>query len=116
MFIDTQEQKYFVVNAPDGCTDYGDYSVCTGEVSRVYNYATVNKYEGTERATQGRLALDYAHPCWSNACSACSGSNRSHDTAKHDPHGTHRTIKPGGNEGDRPLHVVRGNKGTDPYR
>lgn len=52
MFIDTQEQKYFVVNAPDGCTDYGDYSVCTGEVSRVYNYATVNKYEGTERATQ----------------------------------------------------------------
>ena len=52
VFIDTQEQKYFVVNAPDGCTVYGDYSVCTGEVSRVYNYATVNKYEGTERATQ----------------------------------------------------------------
>ena len=52
VFIDTNNQQYFVVNAPDGCTDYGDYSVCTGEVSRVYNYATVNKYEGTARTTQ----------------------------------------------------------------
>lgn len=94
VFIDTQEQKYFVVNAPDGCTDYGDYSVCTGEVSRVYNYATVNKYEGTERATPGCLALDYAHPRWPDACSACTGSSRSHDTAEHGPHGTRRTIGP----------------------
>lgn len=52
VFIDTNNQQYFVVNAPDGCTDYGDYSVCTGEVSRVFNYATVNKYTGTERTTQ----------------------------------------------------------------
>ena len=52
VFIDTKNQQYFVVNAPDGCTDYGDYSVCVGEVSRVFNYATVNKYEGTERTTQ----------------------------------------------------------------
>lgn len=52
VFIDTNNQQYFVVNAPDGCTDYGDYSVCTGEVSRVFNYATVNKYAGTERTTQ----------------------------------------------------------------
>ena len=52
VFIDTNNQQYFVVNAPDGCTDYGDYSVCTGEVSRVYNYATVNKYEGTAKTTQ----------------------------------------------------------------
>lgn len=52
VFIDMAEQQYFVVNAPDGCTDYGDYSVCTGEVSRVYNYATVNKYQETEKTTQ----------------------------------------------------------------
>lgn len=52
VFIDTRNQQYFVVNAPDGCTDYGDYSVCTGEVARVCNYATVNKYVGTERTTQ----------------------------------------------------------------
>lgn len=51
VFIDTREQQYFVVNAPDGCTDYGDYSVCVGEVARVCNYATVNRYVGTERTT-----------------------------------------------------------------
>lgn len=51
VFIDLAEQRYFVVNAPDGCEDYGDYSVCTGEVSRVYNYATVNKYEETQKTT-----------------------------------------------------------------
>ncbi len=55
VFIDTREEKYFVVNAPDGCTDYGDYSVCVGEVARVCNYATVNKYEGAERTTQVML-------------------------------------------------------------
>lgn len=52
VFIDTNNQQYFVVDAPDGCADYGDYSVCTGEVSRVYNYATVNRYTGSERTTQ----------------------------------------------------------------
>lgn len=51
VFIDTVEQQYFVVNAPDGCEDFGDYSVCTGEVPRVYNYATVNKYQETEKQT-----------------------------------------------------------------
>ncbi len=55
VFIDTREEKYFVVNAPDGCTDYGDYSVCVGEVAHVCNYATVNKYEGAERTTQVML-------------------------------------------------------------
>lgn len=55
VFIDTSAQEYFVVNAPDGCTDYGDYSVCVGEVARVCNYATVNKYEGTTRTTQVML-------------------------------------------------------------
>lgn len=51
VFINMQEQQYFVVNAPDGCTDYGDYSVCTGEIAHVFNYATVNKYEGSEKTT-----------------------------------------------------------------
>lgn len=51
VFINTSEQQYFVVNAPDGCEDYGDYSVCTGEVSRIYNYSTVNKFEDAEKTT-----------------------------------------------------------------
>lgn len=49
VFIDMVEQQYFVVNAADGCEDYGDYSVCTGDVPIVYNYATVNKYEDAEK-------------------------------------------------------------------
>lgn len=51
VFIDMAEHQYFVVSAPDGSEDYGDYSVCTGEVPRVYNYATVNKYEEAQKTT-----------------------------------------------------------------
>lgn len=51
VFIDIPEQRYFVVSAPDGCADHGDYSVCVGEVAHLYNYATVNKYNGTDRVT-----------------------------------------------------------------
>lgn len=51
VFIDAAEQHYFVVNAPDGCEDYGDYSVCTGEVSTVFNYSTVNKYQDSVKTT-----------------------------------------------------------------
>lgn len=41
VFVDTKGERYFVVDAPDNCESYGDYSVCTGEVNAVYNYATV---------------------------------------------------------------------------
>ena len=43
VFVDPAKQRYFVVGAPDGCEDYGDYSVGTGEVACLYNYATVTK-------------------------------------------------------------------------
>lgn len=50
VFINMQDQQYFVVNAPDGCTDYGDFSVCTGQVEHLYNYATVAKFEGSTKS------------------------------------------------------------------
>lgn len=52
VFINMKSRQYFVVNAPDGCEDYGDYSVCTGEVARVCNYATVDKAEDSKKAKQ----------------------------------------------------------------
>ena len=61
VFVDTTGQRYFVVDAPDNCETYGDYSVRNGEVSCVYNYATVKEKstaqseaaqnEGAENAT-----------------------------------------------------------------
>lgn len=62
VFIDTVEQRYFVVAAPDGCADHGDYSVCTGEVPRLYNYSTVTKYVDSTRVTQVILRCITPHP------------------------------------------------------
>ncbi len=55
VFIDTVTQRYFVVPGPDGCEDYGDYSICSGEVTHVYNYATIIKIEGSQ--TTGQVLL-----------------------------------------------------------
>lgn len=52
VFIDRNAQRYFIVTAPDGCEDYGDYSVCTGEVAHVYNYATLSKTQGSQTSAQ----------------------------------------------------------------
>lgn len=41
VFVDTKGERYFVVDAPDNCESYGDYSVCSGEVAVVHNYASV---------------------------------------------------------------------------
>lgn len=42
VFIDTKKQRYFIVSAPSGSEDYGDYSFATGELDgKLFNYSTV---------------------------------------------------------------------------
>ena len=43
VFVDVDNKSYFTINAPDGCTDYGDYSVQFGKVGTIYNFATISK-------------------------------------------------------------------------
>ena len=43
VFVDVNNKTYFTINAPDGCTDYGDYSVQFGEVDAIYNFATISE-------------------------------------------------------------------------
>ncbi len=50
VFVDTKGERYFVVDAPDNCESYGDYSLCTGEVNAVHNYASVKS--GQKSANQ----------------------------------------------------------------
>lgn len=49
VFVNLQKRTYFTVDAPDGATSYGDYSICTGEVDALYNYATVSRVKGSKQ-------------------------------------------------------------------
>lgn len=43
VFVDPGKRRYFTVNAPSDCADWGDYSVRMGATSSVVNYTTITK-------------------------------------------------------------------------
>ncbi len=53
-FVDMQNKRYFTVNAPSNAQDYGDYSVCKGELDILYNYSSISNASTNEKYVQLR--------------------------------------------------------------
>lgn len=53
-FVDIANKRYFTVNAPSNAQDYGDYSVCKGEIDALYNYSSISNASTNEKYVQLR--------------------------------------------------------------
>lgn len=61
VFVDTKKQRYFIVNAPSGSEDYGDYSVSTGELTgKLFVYSTVAQVK--KNKTQRKVVVRSIEP------------------------------------------------------
>ena len=61
VFVDTKKQRYFIVSAPSGSEDYGDYSTATGELDgKLFVYSTVAQIK--KNKTQRKVVVRAIEP------------------------------------------------------